>query len=149
VSHLRWLQVTDDALAFAMGIVNDELDRVRALNCATGCRATSAHELGQLPAQFVVEGFVKAHPDEATLAWSQTDPTVNADRDVHARADQPPSAIGATQAAAPIGAKRPQGGRREVHTHYPGRIAPGVRGHGAQSNRDTHVGLLFCRFEKR
>jgi hypothetical protein len=149
VSHLRWLQVTDDALALAMGTVNDDLDRIRALNRATGCRATSAHQLSQLPAQFVVEGFVKAHPDKAALAWSQTDPTVKADRDVHARADQPPSAIGATHAAAPIGAKRPQRGRREGHTHHPGRIARSVRRHGAQSNPDTHDGLLFWRLGKR
>jgi len=55
-THVRGLQVTDDALGLATGIVDDDLDRVDALDHATGGRATSAHELGQLGAQIVVEG---------------------------------------------------------------------------------------------
>ena len=149
VSHLRRLQLTYDALTLAVGIIDDHLDRVEALDRAAGRHTTPSHELGQLCAQAVIERLVKAHPHQATLVWSQTEPTVTENRDMHAPADQPTRAIRATQAAAPISAKRAYGGRREVDARYPARIAPGVRRDGAQSNRDMHDGLLFCRLGKR
>jgi hypothetical protein len=96
VSNLRRLQVTDDALALAMWIVDNDLDRVDALDRATGGRAVPTHELGQLAAQIVVERLVKAHPHHATLARSQAQPTVTKDRDMHAPADQPSRAIRTT-----------------------------------------------------
>jgi hypothetical protein len=103
VSNLRRLQVTDDALALAMWIVDDDLDRVDALDRATGGRAVPTHELGQLAAEIVVERLVKAHPHHAALARSQTKPTVNSDGDMHAPANQPSRAIRTTQAAVLLG----------------------------------------------
>ena len=103
MSNLRRLQVTDEALALAMWIVDDDLDRVDALDRATGGRAVPTHEFGQLAAQIVVEGLVKAHPHDAALAGSQAEPTVNSDGDMHALADQPSRAIRTTQAAVLLG----------------------------------------------
>jgi hypothetical protein len=103
VSNLRRLQVTDEALALAMWIVDDDLDRVDALNRATGGRAVPTHELSQLAAQIVVERLVKAHPYHAALARGQTKPTVKPDGDMHAPADQASRAIRTTQAAVLLG----------------------------------------------
>ena len=90
-------------LPFAIWIVDDDLDRLDALDHATGGRAVPTHELGQLTAQSVVEGLVKTHPHHAALARSQTKPTVNFDGDVHAPANQPSRAISTTHAAMLLG----------------------------------------------
>ncbi|MEA2129612.1 MAG: hypothetical protein QOJ85_2503 [Solirubrobacteraceae bacterium] len=140
--HLRRLQAADDVLPFALGLVDDDLDRVPALDRTTGCRATSAHKLAQLGTQVVVERLVKAHPHQAALVRSQAEPTVAQDGDMHAPADQPSRAIGATQAAAPSGVKGAPGVRGDVDIRYPGGFVPRVRQQGAQSNRNTHDGLL-------
>jgi hypothetical protein len=97
--------VTDNAPAFVVGIVDDDLDRVHALDRTTTGRSASARELGELSAQVVVERLVKAHPHEAVLVRGQTE-TVKADSDVHASAYQPSRAIGATQAAMLLGSRR-------------------------------------------
>lgn len=143
MSHLRWLQVADDALTFAVRVVDDDLDRVHALDRATSRRPTSAHELPQLGAQVVVERLVKTHSYEVALVRSQPEPAVTEKRDMNASADQPSGAIGATQAAAPVGAKRAHGDRQDVGARHPGPIAARARRQGAQSNRNTHDGLLY------
>jgi hypothetical protein len=98
VAHLRWFQATDDAHVIAVAIVDDdEFDRVDALGHAAGGGATPTHKLGQLSAQAVVERFMEANLDDATLPRSQTEPIVEADRDLHARADQSPRPVRATQ----------------------------------------------------
>jgi hypothetical protein len=72
VANLRWLQVTDDALAFALWVVVDhELDRDAALDRTTGAaprRRTSCVR----SAQVVIEGLLKAHPNHVALVRSQT-----------------------------------------------------------------------------
>ncbi|MEA2493911.1 MAG: hypothetical protein QOJ29_1822, partial [Thermoleophilaceae bacterium] len=117
--------MTDDALTAAVGIVDDDLDRIDALDRAARGRTAPAHELGQLAAETVVEGLVKAHPHHPSLARSQTEPSVKTDSDVHAPADQPSRAIRTTQAAGPSGAKRAHGVRRQFDIRHPGRIARG------------------------
>jgi hypothetical protein len=60
-----------------------------------------------------------------------------------APADQPSTAIRATQATALISAWCGPGTRRNVGTRHPGRVAASVRRQSAQNNRDTQDGLLL------
>lgn len=131
--------MTDDALALAMRIVDDDLDRLDALDRSTGRRTTPPHELDQLGAQIVVQRLMEAHANQAALVRSKTEPAVTQDRDMHTAADQPPRAIRATQAAAPIGAKRVLGVCRDAGIRHLGGIARGVRRQSAQ-NRNAHEG---------
>lgn len=89
MASLRWSQAADHALVLAARVVNDDLDWVAALGGAFRGRAASARKLGQLGAEVVVDGLVEAHPDQAALSLSQTETFVEADRDMHASADQP------------------------------------------------------------
>ena len=135
--------MTDDALALAMRIVDDDLDRLDALDRSTGRRTTPPHELDQLGAQIVVQRLMEAHANQAALVRSKTEPAVTQDRDMHTAADQPPRAIRATQTAAPIGAKRVLGVCRDAGIRHLGGIARGVRRQSAQGNRNAHEGSLF------
>ena len=82
------------------GVVDDDLDRGDALGRSLGGRATAAHEPCQLAAEAIVDGLVEAQSHHAPLAPGQADSIVEADGDVHASAQQPSRAIGATQAGA-------------------------------------------------
>jgi hypothetical protein len=83
---------------------DDDGDR---LGCdAAGGRAAAAHELGELGAEVVVERLVEVDAHAATLALGEAEPVVEADRDLHASADEPSRAIRAARRPAPLATVR-------------------------------------------
>jgi hypothetical protein len=129
--------MTDDPLTLAMRVIHDDLDRLHALGRTTGRRAAPAHKPSQIGAQLVVNGFVESHPHQTPLLLGQPESIVTTDRHVHAPTDQPSRAIGTSQAAVVIGAKRAYSARRDVGIRHPGRIASECRRQGVQSDRDS------------
>ncbi|MGH2941951.1 MAG: hypothetical protein ACRDLN_04160, partial [Solirubrobacteraceae bacterium] len=93
VAPLRRSQPAGDALVLAVRVVDDKLDRVDALGRALGCRAAAAGKLAQLNTEAVGDGLAEAHAHQAPLAAGQSEPVVEANRNMHAAADQPAGAI--------------------------------------------------------
>ncbi|MGH2941247.1 MAG: hypothetical protein ACRDLN_00510 [Solirubrobacteraceae bacterium] len=71
MSHLRGLKPADDAPTLAAEVVDDELDRVDALSCATGRRTAAAQEPEQLDPQSLFKRLMEANAHEAALAGRQ------------------------------------------------------------------------------
>jgi hypothetical protein len=129
VTHLRWLQPTDDAHAGAVRIVDDNLDRIDVLGESESSRATLAHKPAQLGAHIVVEGFMEAHPYEPALLPGQAKPIVQADRDVYAPTDQSPRPVRPAQL-------HPGAVMRTVlRVHGPSRFIPGGQRQIADTGR--------------
>jgi hypothetical protein len=82
---LRRLHPGDDP---ATRIVHD-LDRRDALSRAASCRATAASNSDKLAAQIGVNALGESCADNpAALAWSEAEPIVRGDSDVHSPADE-------------------------------------------------------------
>jgi len=69
VAHLRRFDLAEDVLARAVGVVDDDLDRVDALGHASSGRASMCHKLGQLGAQAIVERLVERSRTRRRSCW--------------------------------------------------------------------------------
>ena len=82
---LRRVYASDDALASAVRVLDDDFDRLHPIRCAPGGRAAAACYSGPLGAQDRIDALCKSSAQDAAaaLAGSKADAHIAADDEAH------------------------------------------------------------------
>jgi hypothetical protein len=118
VAVLRRLHPSDDPLQACIWVIEDDLDWLHALGCATGDHAAAADKLDELRAQRGMQMRHEARGDEAAFARCEAQARVRRDGQLDATADDHAIAAGVRRTGmSPVAVRAsPSGVLLYVHT---------------------------------